>query len=410
MLSETTQNQTDKLMAARCRLMMKNPWYGHMALGIDWRASSMSWIRDEARRSLGVRFTSNGGIVAYYYPQWVQSKSLAQLYGSVEHVLNHLIRLHSLRSSGKHPVAWMIACDMAVNGKKSAPWVGYIDSNDKRILPEDNMIWVPEEWDPNQSAEWYHDKILDEEPDPQSNGQDDDGFGSYMAKYGGFGGMGIDDHSVWSDSDISQDEARQIIAERVRDATEKSQGSVPGHLKQAIEQLKEPMVRWREVLRQYIGNHVGNRRKTYSRANRRQPEIFGLKGVSRHSAAEVVVICDTSGSMGITEIEQCFSEIEAISYRAKIYVLEWDAGFQSFYRYRKGDWKKIKPKGGGGTDMSAPVEWLEENGKVADLNVMLTDGYCNWPGKRSFPMVFCITTPANSGSSSPDWGQVVRMK
>ena len=97
-------------------------------------------------------------------------------------------------------------------------------------------------------------------------------------------------------------------------------------------------------------------------------------------------------------------EGEAIAHRADIFLLQWDADFQGYAKYRRNDWKKIEICGRGGTDMAAPVDWLEENRALSDCVIMLTDGYCNWPEKRNFPMIFIIS---GNDNSKPDWGHTI---
>jgi len=534
----------EKLVAARCRLMTREPWYGHMAMMITWKKSDMNWVDDEAARSIGIKIASTGEITAYWYQDWVERMSLKQIYGTIEHMINHLVRLHPVRAGEHEKAPWNIATDMAVNGSANSPHIGYKDENGKTVLPcsydvskgsdtwtipnyddalvfadkkgigvdnvkphGDSLVFVPNDWPSDESAEFYYEKLIeqfgddgqqgqqgqqcdgegqdqcqtcggsgqapddedgdeDQQGQGQGQGQDDDqqgqgqgqgqgqdddqqgqgggggqpqgecsdssgesdgqgsgspcpdcqgtgkeggqsgGNGQAKHNYGPFQNNAVDDHSTWTQSDISHDEARQLVHDMVKEATDKSQGHTPGHLAQAIDELKKPIVRWREILRQIIGTHVGNRRKTYARRNRRY-DIWGIKGISHHAAATVSVIIDTSGSIGTKELEQFFGEIEAISYRAKVNVLQWDHAFQGFDQYRRGDWKKITANGRGGTDMAAPVKWLEENGQVADLQIMLTDGYCNWPAPREYPMVFCITT---DNTSEPEWGVSIRMK
>ena len=190
----------------------------------------------------------------------------------------------------------------------------------------------------------------------------------------------------------------------VQNAITKNQGSIPGHLLDAVQALGKPIVRWRELLRRYLGQHVGNRRPTLARRPRRN-DMFGVKGISHHAAATVNVIIDTSGSIGQHELSKFFAEIDAISSRAKTTVLQWDHSFQGYSQYRRGNWKQFKVSGRGGTDMAAPYKWLEDNGKLADVQVMLTDGYCNWAESKGYPVITCITTD----QPSPGWGHIVRL-
>ena len=352
---------------------------------------------------------------------------------------------HCVRVGSRNPEAWNIAADMCVNGPKKKPRIGYQEpTTGELIVPlKGNIIWIPEDWEQDGTSEKYYDKLKKKQQSmggcckncgrPQGKGQgkgQGQGQGQQPGQGGGqgqckcptcggdlngdynFGGVQggvIDDHSVWNQTDVSPDEARQVIKDVVDQATSKCQGNCPGHLLEAIAELNKPVVRWRELLRQYLGKHAGNQRRTYSRRNRRRQE-FGTKGISRHAASDVTVIVDTSGSIGQEELKQFFAEIEAISARSRVWLLQWDASFQGYARYRRGDWKtKVKIKGRGGTDMAAPIEWLCENGLVKDAQIMLTDGYCNYTTDKHFPLITVITTPEGS-ASVPDWGITIHMK
>lgn len=323
-------------------------------------------------------------------------------------------------------------CDMTVNGLKNDPRVGYKEPDTgNRILPmKGNIVWIPEDWPHDQSSEAYYNMLLKRPAVPCCNkcgrpmvgnkgsgkakpecagstecsecGQDDDGTYTYGDLYG----QAIDDHSIWQTTDVSEDEARQIVKNLVDQANAKSQGQFPGHLAGAIAALGKPIVRWRELLRHFIGQHVGNRRLTHSRRNRRH-DHFGLPGVSHHAAATCNVIVDTSGSVGQKELEQFFGEIDAIASRTKVRILQWDHGFQGFKAYRTGDWRKFQIHGRGGTDMAAPIDWLMVNHQVADVQIMLTDGICNWHDECKFPMITVITGKDTQG---PGWGHEVRLQ
>jgi len=359
-------------------------------------------------------------------------------------------------------------CDMTINGRKSKPKFGYHEpTTDQIILPLDGQcVWVPEDWDVDQTAETYYDKLVksvakcpscnrpmtgNQQAQAQGQGQKGkqgqgqgqgqgqksqqgqgsqggDGDGEHQAscpkcgntgkvtpgsyQYGGVYGKQIDDHAVWSQTEVSQDEARQLIKDITDQATQKCQGYSPGHLAEALKELGKPVVRWRELLRRYLGNHVGNQRRTYSRRNRRI-DTFGMPGISHHAAAKVTVIVDTSGSVGKQELEQFFAEIDMISSRAIVSVLQWDHAFQGYSKYRRGDWKKFVVKGRGGTDMAAPIKWLEDNSLLTDCLVMLTDGYCNWASPRGwYPGIGMINviTSAKGSITESTWGHQVYLK
>lgn len=439
---ETLVNLDQKLTSARCRLMASEPFYGHIALGMDWKPNEMHWHEKEAR-TMGVWIKSNGSIECIWYPGFVAKCSLEELICVVKHELEHIVRLHCIRRDSRDPKIWNIAADMCVNGKRSRPQIS-CQSDSKVILPLDgNCIWLPEEWDHNGAEHLYHDMETnnkcpncgkphrkkgngqqgqegqgqgdDEDQDGQGQGDDgnqEGGNGGHSHSKDGehcdCGGCGqmVGDHTVWQSTEVSQEEARQIVKGIVENAVEKSQGKVPGHLQGAVDNLKDPVVPWSYLLRNFLGRHCGNKRSTYSRANRRF-DAFGVKGYSKRAAGEGVVIIDTSGSISQEELGAFFGEIEAISAKSRIHLLQWDAEFQGYSLYRRRDWKKIKINGRGGTDMAGPVEWICENIPMPDFVVMLTDGWCNWATEKPFPMITVIT---EEGREGPGWGKTVYLQ
>lgn len=420
---------TDKLMKARCRLMIKMPWYGHFAMRMVWKASEMEWL-PEPQRTMGVRVMSTGDIECIYYPPFVDRLTVEENYAVVQHEIEHVVRLHCLRRQHRHPEAWNIAADMCINGSKDRPRIGYEDVSatdpaKRLIVPDkDHLVWIPKDWPQDEAAEYYYERLMNGQPKKGKGqkgsggkGQDDDqgegdGEGDGESGEGGLGQYGrtLDDHSIWNQSDMDEDTARQLVKNACDYASSQAQGQAPGHLKSAIDSLNKPIVRWRELLRQYLGRHLGNSRKTYARRNRRQ-DVFGLPGKSHRAAATATVIVDTSGSISQDDLEQFFAEIESIAYRTKVMILQWDHAFQGYQPYRRGAWKTFKISGRGGTDMAAPVRWLMDNKLINDVQIMLTDGYCNYVSARdvSFPFITVITTKAGT-TSKPDYGHTIHLQ
>jgi len=439
--------ESDKLMRARCKLLTKEPWYGAFSMNISWIPSDMPWL-EEGAKTMGVRIMSTGDIQCIYYPPFVESMRVEEVLAVIQHEIEHIVRLHCLRVNSRNPQVWNIAADACVNGTRSNPRIGIKDDTNNIVLPnKGDIVWIPTHWPDNETSEHYYDllmknhkqmacpkcgnskfeKLDGDKEKGKGKGKKDKGEGqgegqsqgqgkcsecgcSGNSKYGDIEGKSFDDHSIWNQSDIGEDEARQIVKDIVNEATQKSQGKVPGHLEEAIKKLGKPIVKWRELLRHYIGRHVGNRRVTFSRRNRRRDE-FGIPGVSRHAAASVNVIIDTSGSVSTKELEQFFAEIDMIAARSVINILEWDHAFQGFNKYKRGFWKKWKVHGRGGTDMAAPVKWLIDNNLVADCQILLSDGYANWLDKSEveFPFITVLTTPEGT-TSGPEYGNTVRMK
>jgi predicted metal-dependent peptidase len=216
-------------------------------------------------------------------------------------------------------------------------------------------------------------------------------------------GSWIDDHSIWNESTVSKDEARQVVKDMADQAASKSCGNVPGHLQEVLKQLEKPIVNWKYVFRQLMGRKAGGKRITYSRRSRRHNH-FGVPGQSSHASIPLNVLVDTSGSMGTKELEMVFTEIEAMSQRFKITVVQFDHAVQGKpQKYHRGDWKKIKISGRGGTSFTNVFDWIEEHKMVADANIMLTDGYADFGPKRPYHVLWAIVNK----ESKPPWGEYV---
>lgn len=379
----------DKVMSARCRLLVSEPFYGVFAVGMVWREDGFAWVENAEARTMGVRILRSGIIECVWYRDFVDGLSVEELMIIVKHELEHVLRLHCVRGLGRHPGVWNVAADMCVNGAKRSPKI--LVRNINCGVPHANkLVWVPDGWSAGDTAEAYYDKLLKEDGEKI-------GFGD---KYG----VGLGDHGLWGSSSLSVEEARQIVNELARRAVTQSAGNVPDHLEEILRDLGRCRVDWRAKLRFCFGRHVGKRRGTYSRRDRRSDQ-FGSRGWSHRGAGRVSVVVDTSGSISSEILGEFFAEVEELTNRAKISVLLWDCNFQGYFEhYRRGDWNRIKIKGGGGTDMAEPLLWLVDNGLVGDVCVLLTDGFCNYADNLGFPMVTCICD--NSGSS-PNWGDVV---
>lgn len=394
-------NAQEKLIKARCRLIAKEPFYGTFAVHMKWIPCDFEGM-DEDAKTLGVRIV-NKQIECLYYPPFIEKHNIDEVVFFIQHEIEHIVRLHLARRGDRIQQIFNIAADMTIHGHMNHPKIGIINNDGQHVIPTpDKWCWVPPDWADNDSFENYYDKLMKNakivfSPDGQPMTEE---MKKHLEKYG----ITSDNHDVWEQSNESDDEMRQIVKHVVDEALEKTKGSAPGHLKDAIEALQDPIIHWRQILKHFIGRHAGNKRQTWSRRNRRIRRL-GFKGTSRHAASTVNVIVDTSGSIGQNELSMFFAEIEAILSYSTVKLIQWDTQLQSYGKYRRGDWKKIDIRGRGGTMMEKSVDWLEENRLIGDLQIMLTDGYTDWPTPRPYPMLFVITTNV----SGPNWGSVVRL-
>lgn len=406
----------DLIMKARCRLLVLEPWYGTMA-------SLMDWVPRDDVKTLGVRMKSGGRVECMWSPRFIEAiGDVEPLMACIQHEIEHVVRLHICRRGARDPQMSNIATDMCVNGPESnpridkLPMIPVFDDDGKRIK-DAPPFWFPEgekdlatdataeevyTWLDKKSSKEFVDSAC--QSDLHSSSKKQDG----KSKSKRVEGTTIDDHSVWDKSEVSEDEARQIVKDMVDQATKKA-GSAPGHLKEAINQLQDPKVNWKYVLKQWCGRCLGGKRRTYSRRNRRF-DWFGIPGRSNHATVPLLVGVDVSSSVAsnVKMLEQFFTEIEQMSHQFKITLVLWDAKIQMpATRYHRGDWRKIPAKGGAGTNVIHFFEYLKKERLLHNVIICLTDGEVNgWPQPIvETPVLWAITTEVK-----PPWGQLVKIE
>jgi predicted metal-dependent peptidase len=207
----------------------------------------------------------------------------------------------------------------------------------------------------------------------------------------------------WAEANgLSPEEVKELerdIDQAIRQglmAHEKVAGKGPGLSNRELEQLLEPKVDWREVLREFVKATCSAKdTSSWRRVNRRflstgmyMPSMIGEK------VGHLVVGVDTSGSVGGKELAEFLSEVKGIAEEVKpekVDLLYWDGRVAGHEEYTEHDVANIvsstQPKGGGGTSPSCVSEYLNEQKIKPECVIMLTDGYVgndwgnDWPAQ-----------------------------
>lgn len=239
----------------------------------------------------------------------------------------------------------------------------------------------------------------------------------------GKGGKGIpknsfDEHDWKGAKEMTQEE-KQALAREIDSAIRQGAamaGKLGQNLDRDIEDMLNPKVDWREVLRDFITTTcAGNDFSTWKRPNRRfiSSGIYMPSGVSER-VGELVIGIDTSGSIGREELSQFLGEVKGICDTVKpekIRLLYWDtkvAGDETYTGDETHDLvKKTKAKGGGGTDPTCVPEYMHKNGIRPQAVIMLTDGYVGSWGTWDWPVLWCIV---NNESATPPVGKCIHVE
>lgn len=244
-----------------------------------------------------------------------------------------------------------------------------------------------------------------EQDDGNGNGDGDGGAGkpgSGKGKQPGKGGVGAGTCGSVSGnplpgepslgdgrSEAQMDRLRRQAAQDIREYVEgnKGRGTVPDTLvRWADEILKPPRIDWREQLRVEVQTGVAYRPGSvdfdWTRMSRRQAGIgygVGKPIVPSYRAPVPRIACvvDTSGSMGVAELDAALAEISGVceTVGAEVLFGACDAALHELKEIRDPREALALLKGGGGTDMAPAMNALSEADPRPEIVIVLTDGY-----------------------------------
>ena len=310
------------------------------------------------------------------------------------------------------------ACDYVINIK-------IVDDNKDdgfATLPEGGL--VDERFRGMDSAQVFNILRNEQDSDSQDNESEGDGeqseggtTGSNNAAVGQ--GTGFDEHD-WEGAQSLSDEDKRELARDIDEAIRQgamAAGKMGGTGNRDLDELLQPQVDWREVLREFIQNTcAGNDYSTYARPNRRlmSQGIIMPSGISEQ-VGELVIAIDTSGSIGQRELTAFLSEVKGVCDTVKpdkLRLLYWGSSVVGDEAYDMHELdnltKSTKPMGGGGTDVNCVTQYMADEGIKPQACIVLTDGYLysGW-GDWTCPILWAILD--NKGAV-PDEGKAVHIK
>ena len=286
----------------------------------------------------------------------------------MRHELEHLLRDHAGRGSGKQHEIWNIAADAEIN-------------DDLESCPVDAIFPSTLDAPDGKSAEFYYTKAQKKCINCKSSeGSGVTGVQESWEVKAPDEGKGGDTVSGVEDA-VQAEALRDQVAEAVKEQIRQDPGSVPNGVKlwaEARAKGKLPTISWKAVLNK-TAQKIKKGRFDYSyqvtsRRQNRGDKII-LPGVIAYKPTMYVVI-DTSGSMKDQAdwVAGVLRHVSAMSLTAVIV----DCDAQVHGSRKLSCWKDVlKSKGGGGTDMRAGIEYAQNNS--ADMILVLTDGYTPWP-------------------------------
>jgi len=384
MLAINTQLTAEQRLSKNITAIMGHERYialaGVMMIGI-------SAIKDDCPTAY------TNGRDEYYGRAFVDDLTDPEFRGLILHENYHKLLRHLITWAWmfkENPKLANMACDYVIN------LIIYLENRDGfAVLPKGALL---DERFANMSAAQVY-KILKQE---QEDNPDDSDQGQ-----GEGNGAGLDEHDWEGAQEMSADEQREL-AQEIDQAIRQgalTAGKVGSGGNRAIDQLLQPEVNWREVMREFITETCrGTDDSTWRQPSRRHLAMGMLRpsGITER-VGELVIPIDTSRSIGQHELTKCLSEIKGICDTVKpesVRILYWDTKVCADEVYGDvagacGSLEQLtqttKPAGGGGTNVQCVTDYIRDNNINAQAVIVLTDGYLggDW-GAWTMPLLWGI--------------------
>ena len=382
----------EKLISARVGLLLKASFFGNLATRLKL-INADEWCATAATD--GRNFYYNTRFIEMLRP-----KEIEFLFG---HEVLHCVYDHFGRRGDRDPQLWNIANDYCVNGDLVKHNVG------------EKITSVPclydRKYDGMSSEEVYDalyenatkidigkllDQMIDEHLDGEGDGDgDQDGEGSGRPRLSA------------EDKQAIKDEIKEAMLAAA--ATVDGAGNLPLGVKRLIQQLTEPQLNWREILRMNLESTIKSD-YTWMRASRKGWHMDAvMPGQKPDEMIDVAVMLDASGSISQDMLRDFLSEIQGImdsfpSY--KIHVATFDTNCYNPAQYDSDNLDSMidyEVSGGGGTDFDCIFTYLKDQEITPRRLIVFTDGY---PFGSWGDAEYCDTTWILHGTTTivPPWG------
>lgn len=343
----------ERIKQARAALVMEQPFYGCLALGLELIESEQF----DTMATDGTRLFWNAAFVA--------GLTEPALRGGLAHEIAHCAYAHHVRRGDRDARRWNEAADYAIN--RDLVKAGF-------TLPAGALL--SDEFEGMTAEDIYAELQHQRAAKPQSKpGGQPGGNGQPGGDDPGGCGQILDA----ADADGMAAAAADWQA-RVRQAAgiakAQNAGTLPGDISRLIETLNAPLVSWRDVLRRFV-DESATREYSWTRPNRRhiaRGQI--LPGYMSDGLNHLVAVLDTSGSVSNDLLQGFAGELQAaMDERAadKLTIIYTDTKVQGAETFSQGELLELNPAGGGGTNFAAAFTWIADNVPDASAVLYFTD-------------------------------------
>ncbi len=404
------ENQTvkEKIIRERVQLLLHRPFFGHLTLGLE--------LKEEP--AVGTMATD--GKHLFYSPAFVSRLDPKVLQTILAHETLHCALGHLWRKETRQHMKWNYATDYAINlmlKKEGFAIPANCLCDDRFNGMEAEVIYnkLPDQ-KPKGSLMDSHDKWPSDgekdkkQSEPQNNSGDNQD--QPQPQNGNDGGQ--DNPQQQTAPSQSNDEQEKLAKDwkdkLIRAATAaRMQGKLPGTVDQLIQDMLEPKLDWRVILRDLITSLTRSDFRLFPVSKKHLwrniylPSLYGEK-------LEIAVGIDTSGSVSVKEFQEFIAEIKGITEQFVdfiLYLFFSDAEIHDRITLSPNEeWPEQFPKKDGGTSFIPVINLVTEEYPQVSALVYLTDGAGSYPEYQpDYPVIWVLNT-----DTVLPWGQNIRME
>ncbi|MDC0267837.1 VWA-like domain-containing protein [bacterium] len=370
------EDTTLRLEASLVRLRVRQPFFGALALFIDYHIDDS--ILTACTNGRWIRFN----------PKFTASISSAELDGVMVHELLHAALRHSERRGEREPEIWNIAADIVING----------------MIREINGLKLPfkpveDHWLKDLEVEEVYDRLMEYNYTHRLSsdwidlatdgaGDEDSDSSSQSGKH-----HSSNQETFWA-SAFSR--ARML-------AGSEDYGKLPAGLRRRVGEILEPSLDWRTILWRFLSRSPVDFEGFDRRLICSGLYLEDLQG----EALNVRVCIDTSGSINPETLAQFLAELRAIvAAYPHLKILIYYADMNLYGPWKLGEQEAFKPAGGGGTDFRPFFREMEKPDHDDALLIYFTDGYGTFPNRAPQQDLLWILEPESKVKDLEKMGEV----
>jgi predicted metal-dependent peptidase len=400
---------------ARARLLVRAPFIGSIALGLEWvNAPGVGTMATDGRR-------------VWFNPSWCEEHGVEKTMGVIAHEVLHIVNKHHLRRGDRDPENWNVAADLLINR---------LLEDDKYVLPPDGLFDRERDY-AGLPTETIYARLQEQQNQKQHTLQREGAASSNEPSNGGPasgsssndssrsprqsgdpsagqpahpGGGGVSPARQWgevrdltrrngqplSPTERHQSELDLDVRIRQAAAAAKRAGKFSTALPEMVE-VATDRVDWHDKFRITFDGMLRGE-VSWARPNRRfiQQGLY-LPGWRRTGAGCIAFVLDTSGSISASELAIYTAGVLGILEETnpqQVALIQCDAQVRQVDYLQPGDsFDRIDVHGRGGTRFQPAFDWIADATFGANAIVYATDLICSdQPQDPGLPVIWLTPT------------------